>query len=340
MFFQVYGANAGYQWLGMLLVLVCLILLNEFTRRSKFGGITMLLVVPAILTIYYVVLNVGAAAGAEWALNNPTITNMNSWFHYAKLYAALAGCIGFMLIRYQWGIGKQKWFRIYPFLILSINILIAVASDFESAIKGWYQWWISSEGVGLYGGWHNIMNGVAGILNIIGITGWLGIYASKDKRDMLWPDMIWIYIVAYDIWNFAYTYNCLPTHSWYCGVALLLAPTIAAFFWTKGAWLANRAHTLAIWCMFAQTFPLFQDTAPFLTLSAQYVDGVIAPAANAAVNAVPMTVVSALALVANLVLCVVVFVRAAKAKKNPYTNEIFTDTKDYQKAMARVGSAE
>lgn len=29
--------------------------------------------------------------GAEWALNNPTYTHMNSWFHYAKLYAATAG---------------------------------------------------------------------------------------------------------------------------------------------------------------------------------------------------------------------------------------------------------
>lgn len=30
----------------------------------------------------------GETAGAEWALNNQTCTNMNSRFHYAKLYAA------------------------------------------------------------------------------------------------------------------------------------------------------------------------------------------------------------------------------------------------------------
>ena len=41
---------------------------------------------------------------------------------------------------------------------------------------------------------------------------------------MLWPDMTWVFIIAYDLWNFCYTYNCLPTHSWYCGIALLLAP--------------------------------------------------------------------------------------------------------------------
>ena len=30
----------------------------------------------------------GETAGAEWALNNQTYTNMNSRFHYAKLDAA------------------------------------------------------------------------------------------------------------------------------------------------------------------------------------------------------------------------------------------------------------
>ncbi len=53
---------------------------------------------------------------------------------------------------------------------------------------------------------------------------------------MLWPDMTWVYIIAYDIWNFCYTYNCLPTHSWFCGFALLLAPTVAAFTLEQG-WL-------------------------------------------------------------------------------------------------------
>ena len=74
--------------------------------------------------------------------------------------------------------------------------------------------WVSSEGVTLYGGWHNVFNGIAGILNIFVMTGWWGIYTSKKKQDMLWPDMTWVFIISYDIWNFCYTYNCLPTHSW------------------------------------------------------------------------------------------------------------------------------
>ena len=38
MLFDVYGPNALYQWLGLAMVLVALILLNEFARRTKFGG--------------------------------------------------------------------------------------------------------------------------------------------------------------------------------------------------------------------------------------------------------------------------------------------------------------
>ena len=79
---------------------------------------------------------------------------------------------------------------------------------------GWNKWWLSSEGVWLYGSWHNVFNGVAGLLNIFCMTAWWNVYASKDKKDMIWADMTWVYILIYDIWNFAYTYNCLPTHSW------------------------------------------------------------------------------------------------------------------------------
>ena len=184
MLFHVYGSDAIPQWIAMLGVLAALILLNEFARRTKAGGILMFVAVPAVLTVYFIVVAVGAAMGAQWALENQTYIYMNGWFHYAKLYASLAGCIGFMMIKYGWGIGKSHWFKAYPFVIVAINILIAVASDFESAINGWYSWWLSSEDVWLYGGWHNVFNGLAGIINIFCMTGWWAVYSSKDKKDI------------------------------------------------------------------------------------------------------------------------------------------------------------
>ena len=340
MLFQIYGETALYQLLGWLLVFVGLILVNEFARRTKFGGIACFLILPAVLTVYFISIYVGAAMGAEWALNNPTYVYMNGWFHYFKLYAATAGCIGFMMIKYKWGIGKQDWFKVFPFLIVAANILIAVVSDFESGIKGALSpdgWWLSSENVWLYGGWWNWLNGIAGILNIFCMTGWWGIYVSKDKKDMLWPDMIWLYILAYDIWNFQYTYLNLPTHAWYCGLALLLAPTVANALWNKGGWIQNRANTLALWCMFAQVFPLFQDRSIFTTIPALYADGFMDAAVRPVlVNPVPQGVISILSIGINALALALIIKRSREQKKNPYKQEIFTDTKDFQLAMARA----
>lgn len=53
MLFHVYGSNAVYQWIAMLAVLAALILLNVFSRRSKFGGLFMFGVLPAAVSLCY-----------------------------------------------------------------------------------------------------------------------------------------------------------------------------------------------------------------------------------------------------------------------------------------------
>lgn len=323
MLFQVYGENAMYQWLGWIMVFVGLIAANEVARRSKTGGIVCFLGIPAVLTVYFISIYVCAGMGMEWALNNPTYLHMGSWFHYAKLYAATAGCIGFMMLKYGWGkLGRSEAFKVFPFAIVAINILIAVVSDFESAVRAFGTTWVSTEGVVLMGGWHNVFNGIAGLINIFCMTGWWGIYRSKKGEDMLWPDMTWVYILAYDLWNFCYTYNCLPTHAWYCGLALLLAPTVANFFWNKGGWIQNRANTLALWCMFAQVFPMFQDYSVFSVNSVN----------NPSIN----LVVSLIALTVNVAAFAYIMYRAKKLDVNPYKHEVFKGTRDFDQAMARA----
>lgn len=172
------------------------------------------------------------------------------------------------------------------------------------------------------------------------MTGWWGIYSSKDKKDMLWPDMTWCFILAYDVWNFQYTYLNLPTHAWYCGLALLLAPTVANALWNKGGWIQNRANTLALWCMFAQVFPLFQDGSRFTTVSSVYGAGGAAAAfgeaAPATANPTAQGVISVISIGVNLAVFLVILKRAKAQKKNPYTNEIFTDQKDFKLAMERA----
>lgn len=352
------------QLLGWVLVFAGLVILNEIGRRTKIGGIVIFVIIPAILTIYFI----GIQAGLFGGHSNQTYEYMNGWFHYAKLYAADIGVVGFLMIKYKWGLGKKEWFKPWPFIIVAINILIAVASDFESAIRA-YQitgdfsgaWWASNEGVFLYGGWWNIVNGIAGLINIFCMTGWWGIYSSKKKDDMLWPDMTIWFIVAYDIWNFEYTYCNLPTHTWYCGVALLLAPTFANALWNKGGWIQNRAMTLATWCMFAQVLPLFQLSNTFSVLPSLYGGATKAGVkaldlynaaitchttgasagdaiANFGITANPTAqgVVAMLAIIANVVCISVIIKRSIEQKKCPYTKEIWVGTRDYEQAMSRA----
>ena len=338
MLFQI---ESMWQILGWVLVFAGLIITNEIARQTKKGGIAIFGVVLGALTAYFIAIAVGTAMGQSWALNNQTYKYMNSWFHYAKLYAACAGCIGFMMLKYKEGLGKYEWFKPFPFIIVAINILIANFSDMESAIKGAQA--VAAGGASVMGGgWWNWVNALAGMINIFCMTGWWGIYSSKKHDDMLWPDMTIWYIVAYDVWNFTYTYLNLPTHSWYCGLALLLAPTVAAIMWNKGGWIQNRANTLGIWCMFAQAVPLFQISAPFSVLPSLYAGQyhyaleMTEAAAPTAVDPRMQGLMAILALGINVLCLGVIIKRAIVLKRNPYKQEIFIGTKDFEEAMARA----
>ena len=164
------------------------------------------------------------------------------------------------------------------------------------------------------------MNGIAGILNIITISGWFAIFIGKDKnKDMIWPDQLWFWIIAYDLWNFAYVYNCIPDHSFYSGAALLVSCTIPAFFFKKGAWLQHRAQTLALWAMFSLTLPTFADSSMFAVKSSH--------------NEVALLIVSGLALSANVAVLIFHFGRVIKNKRNPLKDEIYKDLKEYKQIV-------
>lgn len=220
-----------------------------------------------------------------------------------------------MALRYIPSLQKKKWALALPAIILAVNILEAAIRDFEIYSYGLTQGGIVDNLWTISGPW-NIMNGIAGLLNIITICGWCGIFISKDKtKDMIWPDMIWAWIIAYDLWNFAYTYNCISDHSIYCGAALLLACTIPTFFIKKGAWLQHRAQTLALWIMFIMTVPQFADR--------------IAPVATTH-NPKAFFVVSLISLAANAALAIYQFSKIRKNKLSPLKDEIYKDTSAYR----------
>ncbi len=299
--------QAAVMWF---VVLAALIVLNEISRRGKVAGLVMFIGVPALLTIFV------------WPHTAGSGSSTGTWFHWVKVYSALAGCLGFWLIRYVPKLSRNRWMLLFPPAILAINIAEAVIRDFQvTSMNG------VVDGVYMVGGAWNIMNGVAGILNIATICGWVGIYVSRDRfADMIWPDMLWFWIIAYDLWNFAYVYNCVGDHSFYAGAALLISCTVPAFFLRRGAWLQHRAHTLAFWMMFTMAVPSFVTDSVFSVESSHD------PAA--------LFTVSAIALAANVAVAVYQVHRVVTRRLRPLRDELYTDLPAYRRVVDAIpGSA-
>ncbi|MCR4998656.1 MAG: DUF5692 family protein, partial [Lachnospiraceae bacterium] len=133
-----------------------------------------------------------------------------------------------------------------------------------------------------------------------------------------------------------------------------------------GAWIQNRANTLAIWCMFAQVFPLFQLGSKFAAVLPRVYGGATengittmdlysqaitlynngqgkTAAAGEAIASMGITadptaqgVVAVLALAINVVCIMVIIKRSIAAGRNPYSNNVFEGTRDFEEAMARA----
>ncbi|MFN7252836.1 MAG: DUF5692 family protein [Anaerobacillus sp.] len=277
-----------------------LIGLNEVARASKWGSIILFMIIPVILT-------------PIWLLKGSN--EITSWFTWVKVYSALAGSLIYMVIRFTNYHKKHKWYLTLVPAILAINILEAVIREFQVGFVGF-------EGVVdgmryISGGW-NYVNGVAGILNILLICGWFGIFATSGKRkDMVWPDQTRLWVIAYGVWNIAYVYSCAPGNAFYSGVALNIAATVPALLWAKGTWMQNRAQTLSFWMMWVMTFPYFFALGSTFNVSVSY-----NPAAN--------WTLAILSLALNVGLAVWQVYRIVKYRFNPLKDEMWTDTAEYK----------
>lgn len=218
--------KAIIHWIMILLVLI---MLNELFRRYKWAAIIFFVVLPLILT------------PLVWSQQGVTY-----WFKWVKVYSVVFAAIWFTLIRYT-KFGRFNFVKLIAALFLAVNIAEAVSQDFSMAYIP------------------NILNGVAGILSIITLFyGWKKIAPDNSKhKDMIWPDMPVLWIIAYDVWNIVYVYLNFPG-STSAQFMVILACTIPALFIKKGTWLQARAFTLAAWFMYYFTFPRFTEQMELL----------------------------------------------------------------------------
>jgi len=299
-----YESIPWYSTLMWVAVVAGLMLANEIARASKWAALVLFIGLPVVLTIFV------------WPHTAGADSSTGTWFHWVKVYSALAGCLGFMAIRFIPKLAKNKYWLMFPAAILALNIFEAVIRDFQVyGMQGMV------DGVFMVGGPWNIMNGIAGLLNLLTICGWAGIIISRGKqKDMIWPDMLWFWIIAYDLWNFAYVYNAVGDHSFYAGAALLISCTIPAFFIKRGAWLQHRAQTLAFWMMFTMAVPTFVTSSMFAVESSH--------------NPTALFIVSAISLAANIAVVVYQVRVIVRTKRNPLKDELFVELPAYQKVLA------
>ena len=294
--------------LGFLALTAALVVLNELTRRSKVFSILVYCVLPVVLVVLIAMDVVGSPSS-------------KTWFGVIKTYSALAGVIGFMLIRYT-KLGNKKFAWYFPVAILGINILEAIYRDYE-VFANFKTMTVDAAGIVQLGGPWNLMNALAGVFLLLTMTGWVGIKVANTKsRDMVWADQLWFWIIAYDLWNMAYCYNCISTRAMYAGFALLVSCTVAEFFIKRGIWLQHRAQTLALFGMFSlavdyQAMPVFSITATY--------------------NPTAWTVLSALALIVNAAVFVYEVCVIVKTKRNPLKKEMFTHLPAYRKNLEANG---
>ena len=288
-------------WLVWIAILAGLIIFNEITRYNKLTGILFFIVLPILLTIFVWPKTSGPGTGSQTA----------NWFAWVKTYSALIGCYIGLGLRFSKKMQSKKWCLTLAPAILALNILEAVIREFQ--VMGMHG---VIDDMFFMGGPWNAMNGIAGIINALALCGWFGIIISKDKHhDLVWPDMMWFWIIAYDLWNFAYVYNCLTDRAFY-SAALLISCTIPAFTIKKGAWAQHRVHTLALYMMLMLTIPNF------------FVSGKYAVASTH--SGAAYYTVSILALVFNVGVGIYQIRTIIKTKKNPLKDDLYTDHKSYQ----------
>jgi len=215
--------GTGFHWVGLLLILI---LLNEVFRKYKMPTYLFYIVIP------FIAIPIIAYLG---------YSEVTYWFKWVKLYSVVFAVLWFTGMRYT-KLGNKLFARFIAAAFLAVNIAEAVGQDFSMGYTA------------------NILNAIGGILSIITLTGWKNIQIDNSKeKDMVWPAMTTLWIIAYDIWNFVFVYLNFPGSA-ANQFLVLLSCTIPSLFIKKGTWLQARAFTLAAWFMYYFVSPTAVET--------------------------------------------------------------------------------
>ncbi len=306
--------EVGQWWDYAMLVLVTAGLAGSawLAQRYKAAAIAFFIIIPLLLTIF-------------WWPYSTAGTKSAGWFPIVKQYSALLGSLSLVALQYFPKLRTKYWYLCLPPAILAINILEAVIRDFQCFFIHGVD---PTQGIFTWGGPWNILNAIAGILNLLAISGWIGIFVAKGKsKAIIWGDLTLAWIVAYDLWNLAYVYNCLADRAWYSGVALLASCTLPVLTkWGRGSWIQYRAYTLTIWSAVVLTFPSFMHEGAFVH--------------EVSHNPWALLLLSSASFIVNVVVFAMHIRRIVREKRNPFKQEVYVNTAEYQRLIDVFASKE
>ena len=224
MTFTLYKWHSFTAKFHILFSLVVMLVLNEIFRYFKWSGFIFFIGIAIVCSIFV------------WPYQGVVY-----WFKWAKIYSVVSAAVFFLLMRFT-KLHQYQWAKMFCVFFLAINIAEAATQDFT---MGYIP---------------NLLNGVAGVLSILTCYyGFSGIKADNSpQQDMVWPKMTALWIIAYDVWNFAYVYLNFPASA-SAQLMVIIAATIPALLIKKGTWLQARTYTLAAWFMYYFTFTDFYD---------------------------------------------------------------------------------
>jgi hypothetical protein len=157
------------------------------------------------------------------------------WFSIVKFYSVFVAF--FCLQGFKISVWKPLFGKIL-FIILALNILEAVVSDFQR--KEFF----------------SIMNACAGLALIVCQPPPSSIKTTDSPKDIIYP-VSWVWVITYTVWNFAFVYSAGLTglNASMFGLMHLAIPfAFAVLGNSSGLYLQSRTIVL-FFCMFLWIFP-------------------------------------------------------------------------------------
>ncbi len=296
MIFAFQEASTFYPILGLVILLGLFALIQFLSDRFFVGNIFFGIVLPLIALGYFIFLAIGVQSGTYYAMNSDTYLYHNGWYHYAFFGIAFLGTLLSLLLKNK-STAIQRLALVALIVLFGICDIDSLMRSLTSTVQTASAYYLSADGVWIYGGWWNLLHLIAGIFLLI-----ILVLTRKTELSKAFAGF-------YSFWFFTGAYLLFPTESWYFGLVSVLVPLLFFLFRKKTDFAASHLQTLTLFSGILQIFPVF-FTAGTWSLRSSIYDGTLSLWENGLTDATitPSSVAPLWQIVFAVICCILGFV--------------------------------